>query len=591
MCSTFVGRLGRAALAWFLAVGCLRAGDYTCTNTGAGLVITGYTGGGGEVTIPSMIEGVPVVGIGDFAFLDCANLTCLIIPDCVARIGYGAFDNCSGLTNVTVGSGVAVMGEQAFYSCGNLRSVTLRGLPSSVVDFSGTPGVTSLGRVFDSPSYSVAIAEGVTRIGTDAFSRCGGLSGLTIPAGLTDIGAFAFYCCQNLSAVAIPAGVTNIGALAFSDCQSLAEVTIPEGVVSIGEAAFIRCLSLPSVTLPDSVASVGPYAFYGCAGLTEVTVGSGIAVMGEQAFSGCGNLRSVTLRGLPSSVVDFSGTPGVPSLFGVFDSPSYAVVVEGCATNIGDHAFENCWGLTGVVVRAGVTNIGNHAFSGCQHMEFVTLPDGLASIGDFAFRGCVVLPRVAIPASVARVGVGAFAGCPLLAAIEVAEANTHFASLDGVLMNKEMTSLIQWPGGKKGLFTVPASVTQIEDYAFVNDVGPVSLYFKGNAPSVGENTFNIDGLRIYYASTAAGWGDALGGYQTTLWNPQVVSGSVGVTQDGFGFVISNAGSPVVVVEACTNLSGAAWIPVSTHVLSGGTSGFRDSAWRSHASRFYRFRMP
>jgi hypothetical protein len=66
---------------------------------------------------------------------------------------------------------------------------------------------------------------------------------------------------------------------------------------------------------------------------------------------------------------------------------------------------------------------------------------------------------------------------------------------------------------------------------------------------------------------------------------------VGVTEDGFGFVISNAGVPVVVVEACTNLAGTAWMPLSTNVLSDGTASFRDSEWSSHPSRFYRFRMP
>ena len=564
MCSTFVGRLGRAALACFLAVGFLRAEDYTCTDTGAGLVITGYSGGGGEVTIPSMIGGVPVVGIGDFAFLDCANVTNLIIPDSVARIGYEAFEYCSGLTNVTLGSGIASIGRNAFFGCGNIGHVTFRGIPETIEDWEGM--ARSMSSVFDSPAYEVEIAEGVTRIRKCAFMNCGGMTAVTVPAG-----------------------VTNIGDCAFEFCTALAEVSVPEGVSEMGEFCFGQCSGLRSVTVPDSVVRVGPYAFYECAGLEDVTLGSGIASIGRNAFFGCGNIGHVTFRGIPETIEDWEGM--ALSMSSVFDSPAYEVEIAEGVTRIRKCAFEDCGGMTAVTIPSGVADIGDMAFAGCRALAAVTVPAGVTNIGDCAFEFCTALLRVAIPASVARVGVGAFSLCRQLMAIEVAESNTHFASLDGVLMNKEMTSLIQWPGGKEGLFTVPASVSQIADYAFANDVGPVSLYFKGDAPSVGENTFNIDGLWIYYASTSVGWGDALGGYRTTLWNPQVLSGSIGVTEDGFGFVISNAGSPVVVVEACTNLSGASWDPVSTNVLSGGSSGFRDSEWRSHASRFYRFRMP
>ncbi len=440
-------------------------------------------------------------------------------------------------------------------------------------------------------SYRVAVGDGVTAIGDHAFGGCAGMTAIAIGAGVRRVGDFAFSGCGSLAAVALPAGVTNIGMFAFSSCASLAEVTIPEGVVAIGDCAFGMCRSLRRVTVPDSVARIGCEAFVGCEQLGGVTVGAGIVSMGVRAFGGCGSVTNVTLRGLPKSVVEYSGTPGSPSLCRVFESQSFVAVVEGSATNIGSYAFEGCAGLTSVVVCAGVTNVGEYAFAECQNLLSVTIEEGLVSIGDFAFRGCSGLTCIAIPASVTGIGVGFFSWCSHLAAIVVAEESTHFESLDGVLMNKGKTLLIQWPGGKKGAFTVPASVSQIADYAFANYVGPVSLYFAGDAPSVGANTFNIDGLWVYYSSRANGWGAALGGYPTRLWNPQVLSGSVGVTEEGFGFVISNAGSPAVVVEACTNLSGTAWAPLSTNVLSDGAASFRDSAWGAHASRFYRFRMP
>jgi hypothetical protein len=61
--------------------------------------ITGYTGAGGVVDIPSKIGGVPVVTIGASAF-DGAGLTAVTIPGTVRSIGNHAFGNNAALTRV-----------------------------------------------------------------------------------------------------------------------------------------------------------------------------------------------------------------------------------------------------------------------------------------------------------------------------------------------------------------------------------------------------------------------------------------------------------------------------------------------------------
>jgi hypothetical protein len=64
------------------------------------ITITGYTGPGGDVTIPDTINGLPVTSIGDSAFSNCTNLTSVSIPKSVTSIGDDAFHNCHRLTNV-----------------------------------------------------------------------------------------------------------------------------------------------------------------------------------------------------------------------------------------------------------------------------------------------------------------------------------------------------------------------------------------------------------------------------------------------------------------------------------------------------------
>jgi hypothetical protein len=74
------------------------------TNNGA-ITITGCTSLAGDVTIPSTINGLPVAGIGNFAFYHC--LYCYTIPNSVAGTGQWVFSGCIGLTNAMLGDGLS----------------------------------------------------------------------------------------------------------------------------------------------------------------------------------------------------------------------------------------------------------------------------------------------------------------------------------------------------------------------------------------------------------------------------------------------------------------------------------------------------
>ena len=67
--------------------------QFTYTTNNGTITITGYTGPGGAVTIPSTINGLPVTSIGDWAFGDCTSLTSVTIPNSVTSIGTDAFDS------------------------------------------------------------------------------------------------------------------------------------------------------------------------------------------------------------------------------------------------------------------------------------------------------------------------------------------------------------------------------------------------------------------------------------------------------------------------------------------------------------------
>jgi len=181
-------------------------------------------------------------------------------------------------------------------------------------------------------------------------------------------------------------------------------------------------------------------------------------------------------------------------------------------TGIGDGAFGGVYAMTSVTIPASVASIGEGAFATCYSLTNATIPDGVISIGDYAFSS-TALTSVTIPASVTSIQGDPFSGCISLTAISVAAQNSIYSSTNGVLFDKNQTTLLEAPGGLAGSYTIPASVTNIDDYAFYycsvvtnvtipNSVSNVavgvfdqcyslaSVTFPAGVASIGDNAFN-----------------------------------------------------------------------------------------------------
>lgn len=103
-----------------------------------------------------------------------------------------------------------------------------------------------------------------------------------------------WHADKSVKQVIIGNGVTTIGSSAFSDCFSLTSLTIPNSVTTIGSSAFAGCFSLTSVTIGNSVTTIGHGAFSGCSSLTSVTIPNSVTIIGYYAFSGCKNVKQIT---------------------------------------------------------------------------------------------------------------------------------------------------------------------------------------------------------------------------------------------------------------------------------------------------------
>ncbi|MGA2245545.1 MAG: leucine-rich repeat domain-containing protein, partial [Verrucomicrobiota bacterium] len=101
-------------------------GQFLYTTNSGTVIITGYAGQGDAANIPNTILGLPVTGIGPWAFYS-SSVTNVTIPDSVVSIGDGAFFDCESLINISVGTGVTNIGDWAFAFCSTLSSVCFRG--------------------------------------------------------------------------------------------------------------------------------------------------------------------------------------------------------------------------------------------------------------------------------------------------------------------------------------------------------------------------------------------------------------------------------------------------------------------------------
>lgn len=109
--------------------------------------------------------------------------------------------------------------------------------------------------------------------------------------------------------------------------------------------------------------------------------------------------------------------------------------------------------------------ISKGMFAQCNYLQQLLLPDGIQTIEEGAFEDCPALKHLRLPS--ALVHFQPSAGCDSLREVDVPASCAGFCAIDGILYNKDQTTLMWYPERKGGCkFTVPDGVTAIGDYAF-----------------------------------------------------------------------------------------------------------------------------
>ncbi len=319
-------------------------------------------------------------------------------------------------------------------------------------------------------------------------------------------------------AVEIPAevdgiAVTEIRARAFYDQDHMTSVTVPDSVVTIGDEAFCECLRLEEIVLGSGVETIGDFVFGYCHNITEINIPARVTSIGEGAFCDCNALTAIFVDDDNTAYCDDDGVLYTKDIATLLEYPcgktdSSYTALDG-VTLIDTDSFAFSEHLVDVTLPDSVTEIGENAFYECTALETISLGAGLETIGKYAFNLCESLTIVSLPATLTSIGEGAFNDCHSVMAYEVDPASSVYASEDGVLFDKEMETLMDYPCGRTvEEYDVPDGVTMIGDYAFgfcqalkkvtlpdsVTEIGKNAFYFCGNLTtiSLGNGVTRID---------------------------------------------------------------------------------------------------
>jgi len=468
------------------------------TNDGIA-IINGYTGGGGAVTIPATLGGLPVTVIEGSGFED-RGITSVAIPDTVTNIGTQEFAPNEQLTSFSVDSNNPVYSSAGGVLFDKSGKTLVEYPPGLSGNYAIPASVTTIGESAFSACYfvsTVTFPVGLTNIGPQAFAFCFALTNVTIPANVSVIGPDVFMNCTNLPAIDVDSGnpyFASVGGVLFDKNETTlldfptglrGSYAVPSGVTTLGTSCFVLCAALTNITIPTSVTTIENSAFGDCTGLNSLTLGAGVSFIDTTAFGGCANLTAINVD--PANA-DFSSFNGVvynkqqtileqfpPGFTGGYTIPN-------TVTSVADDAAEGCK-LTDLIVPGSVTSIGEVSFQGCGNLTNVTMSNGVSSIGVFAF-----------------------ADSPKLATV-----------------------------------TIPATVTSLPFGAFAYD-GLTSVTFEGNAPVTDPNAFLGESATIYYMAGTSGWSNPFDGLTTQIEGAPSPNGAL----------------QVAILPAAAALAGAQW---------------------------------
>ena len=253
------------------------------------------------------------------------------------------------------------------------------------------------------------------------------------------------------------------------DIKNIEKIVICDGVTSVGDCAFKDCM-VTDVKFADSVTSIGGLAFSGCRNLNSITIPEGVIYIGGSAFVGCGRLYIMVEENNPN-YCDIDGVlfskDGSEIIAYAKDRLQPKYTVPNTVISIASCAFCQCFGLNDIEISNNVINIGISAFFGCKNLQNINIPDSVIQIDEMAFGYCGKLN------------------------ISVADNNSVYCDIDGVLFSKDKSKIIAYSKDElQSEYSIPGFVEKISVSAFASCYGLTYINISNNVTNIDERAFS-----------------------------------------------------------------------------------------------------
>mmetsp|Transcript_37205 Transcript_37205/g.43285 ORF Transcript_37205/g.43285 Transcript_37205/m.43285 type:complete len:510 (-) Transcript_37205:131-1660(-) len=376
-----------------------------------------YEGNAGERAPKDTIElefESNLTKIKECAFLDCCNISSVIMTCPVTVIENRAFFGCSSIGELCLSSSLKILEAASFYGCSSLPVLFLS--PDLVIIADQAFRECSSLATIIPRQKNVPLSLKI--IGVETFGHCSALTQIPFFPALHTIGSIAFAHCSSLTEVTLSPSIQSASRDSFYACTALVilrctyrtsvilpcavtHVTIDPSTTRISNSAFANCDKLHSIVITPAITKLGSSSFWNCQKLpADFVVPNTVVEIGVGAFARC-NQFTDNATNLPADalydIYTFMGGIGDMIPNNVID-----LVVDENVTEIHHLSFEFvCQGLKFLTIQSKNIHIRTQMFKSLEFLKEVTFKnEAMLTIEDDSFSYCYDLEFVTMPKAV-----------------------------------------------------------------------------------------------------------------------------------------------------------------------------------------------
>lgn len=399
-----------------------------------------------------------------------------VVPDGVLEISSWAFNDCLNLNKIIIATSVKVIKEYAFTNLINSFNLkTVEFMQGSQLEV-----IAENAFVFCPLKELILTAIMPPVIGDNAFMEADDSFTIIVPKNLLEIyastngySAFELQVGENIKEFQVKFNTNGGLGLDNIDTVLITEEIVPQRDNYVFGGWFDNhSLIGKSLTFPLAVdKNIELHAKW-------YLVQQGTEGL-EFLLNSSGKDYSVSGYSSENEIVDIPQTHNGKLVTAIADNAFSKktfirkVSLPQTIESIGDYAFagdfNNIMRMESIefAEKIQLSIIGKYAFQYCKLLQDINLPSQVQVIANGAFLNCTMIENILLPTSIINLGDYVFSDCTSLKAINIDNSNGYYASVNGVLYNKDKSVLVRYPeGALASQFVVPNSVQTIATEAF-----------------------------------------------------------------------------------------------------------------------------